>query len=117
MGQLRGEGRNPRRGRPRPRPRQRQRGRADVRRVRPEAAALGRGDHLCEPDRELRGRVSLEPGERAYQQFSIMGTALQVLLAMWPANIGVGWTIQNELCLIEMRLWSPYLLKAKPKAA
>ena len=89
---------NPRRGRPRPRPRQRQRGRADERCVRPGAAALGRGDHLCEPDRELRGRVSLEPGvvERAYQQFSIMGTALQVLLAMWPANIGVGQMIQNE---------------------
>jgi hypothetical protein len=54
--------------------------------------------------------------ERAYQQFSIMGTALQVLLAMWPANIGVGWMIQNENCLIEMRLWSPYLSKVKPKA-
>ena len=51
MRQPQREGRNPRR-----RP-QRQRRRADVRRVRPEAATPGRGDHLCKPDRELRGRV------------------------------------------------------------
>ena len=64
IGQPRREDRNLRRGRPRPRPRQRQRGRVDLRRVRPEAVAVGRGDHLYEPDRELRGRVR-SPGWRS----------------------------------------------------
>lgn len=88
MGQPRREGR----GRPRPRPHQRQRGRT-TRSAR--SCSSGSRRPSMRPDRELRCRWS--PGWRsAYRRFSIMGTALQVLLAKWPANIGVGRTIQNE---------------------